>query len=176
MKTIMTLSDGKKFERENLARKYATKLANAQRRKKKRQVKKIHAKIKNSRLDFNHKSSFKVSKNHDLIFFGNVSSKKLAKTRMAKGVYDSGWGQLKTFLAYKTIRRQGRLMLVNEQNSTITCSVCSRKTGPKGLGGLRVREWICEECGQVHDRDVNSAKNILRLGHETLREDGHKAA
>jgi transposase len=174
MKTVMTLSNGVKYERDNITRKYETKLANAQRRKKKRQAKNINAKIKNSRLDFNHKSSHDIAKNHELIFFGDAKSSKLAKTRMAKGVYDSGWAQIKTFLAYKTIRRQGRMIVQNEQNTTITCSSCLKKSGPSGLSGLGVREWICEECGQVHDRDVNSAINILRLGHESLRESGLK--
>jgi putative transposase len=174
LKTVMTLSNGVKFERQNIIKKYETKLANAQRLGKKRQAKKINAKIKNSRLDFNHKASFEVSKNHELVFFGDAKSSKLAKTRMAKGVYDSGWAQIKTFLAYKTIRRQGRMIVQNEQNTTITCSSCLKKSGPSGLSGLGVREWICEECGQVHDRDVNSAINILRLGHESLREPGLK--
>ena len=174
-KTVMTLSNGVKYERDSITKKYETGLANAQRRKKKRRAKKIHAKIKNSRLDFNHKASHEIAKNNNLIFFGNASSRKLVKTRMAKGVLDSGWGQIKTFLAYKTIRRQGRMIVQNEQNSTVTCSDCSRKTGPRGLSGLRVREWKCEGCGSIHDRDINSAINILRQGHLTLREPGLKA-
>ncbi|MBB3063400.1 IS605 OrfB family transposase [Microbulbifer rhizosphaerae] len=35
------------------------------------------------------------------IFVGNVSSKQLVKTSMAKSVLDAGWGQLKTMLDYK---------------------------------------------------------------------------
>jgi transposase len=169
LKTVMTLSTGEKFERDNLTKEYAIKLARAQRRGKKRQVKKIHAKIKNKRLDFAHKASNKLAKEHSVIFFGNVKSAKLAKTKMASGVYDAGWHQIKTLLAYKTIRRQGMLVVQNEQNSTVTCSGCLSKTGPSGLSGLKVREWQCKVCGSVHDRDVNAAKNILRLGQETLR-------
>ena len=166
-KTIMTTSDGEKFSRENITKKYAEKLSKAQRHRKKRQVKKIQAKIKNSRLDWNHKRSFELSKRYQYIFFGNASSGRLAKTRMAKGIYDAGWHQIKTFLSYKTLRRGGRMLEINERNSTVTCSVCLEKTGPSGLSGLGIREWICT-CGAVHDRDVNSGKNILRLGHETL--------
>ena len=29
---------------------------------------------------------------------------------------------------------------------------------------LKVREWECSSCGEVHDRDKNSAKVILALG------------
>ncbi|WP_371399737.1 MULTISPECIES: zinc ribbon domain-containing protein [Chromohalobacter] len=27
-----------------------------------------------------------------------------------------------------------------------------------------VRDWECAECGVLHDRDVNAARNILSLG------------
>jgi transposase len=33
---------------------------------------------------------------------------------------------------------------------------------------LRIREWKCVNCGTAHDRDKNSALNILALGHERL--------
>ncbi|MEN8384252.1 zinc ribbon domain-containing protein, partial [Acinetobacter towneri] len=49
------------------------------------------------------------------------------------------------------------------------CSCCgSRYSSPKGRAGLGIREWQCVECGTLHDRDVNSALNILALGHECL--------
>ena len=176
LKTVMTTSDGDKFERHNLTEVYALKLAKAQRRGKKKQAKKIHAKIKNSRRDFNHKASLALARSYETIFFGDVKPKTLAKTRMAKGVADAAWGEVKQFLRYKTMRRAGSLLEISERNSTVTCSCCLSKGGPSGLSGLRVREWTCGACGAVHDRDINAAKNILRLGHETLKAKQPKAA
>ena len=42
-------------------------------------------------------------------------------------------------------------------------------SSPKGRAGLGIREWRCVECGTLHDRDLNSARNILALGHERLK-------
>jgi transposase len=173
-KTVMVSSEGEEFSRENITREYAEDLAKAQRHRKKKRVKAIHAKIKNSRQDWNHKKSFDLAKRYQTIFFGNASSGKLAKTRMAKGIYDAGWHQIKTFLSYKSLRRGGSMLEVNERNSTVTCSTCLQKTGPSGLSGLSVREWICSSCSASHGRDHNAAKNILRVGRYTLSL-GHSA-
>ena len=57
----------------------------------------------------------------------------------------------------------------DERYTTQSCSVCGAIGGPKGLKGLQIRVWACE-CGAVHDRDVNSARLILRRGLATLVE------
>ena len=57
---------------------------------------------------------------------------------------------------------------VDEKYSTVTCSVCKKRTGPTGREGLRIREWTCLECGAHHDRDVNAARNILAVGRDRL--------
>lgn len=169
LKTLATCSDGVVYDRANLTKKYEQKLAKAQKYGKKRQAKKIHSKIKNSRMDFNHKVSHDLVKTYATVIVGDVSSSKLIKTKMAKSVHDAGWSQLKMFLKYKAIRHSGTFLEVNERYSTVTCSSCLNKTGPSGLSNLKIREWSCNICGSLHDRDVNAAQNILRFGHETLR-------
>lgn len=166
LKTIATLSNGTTLHRDNITNTYAEKLAIAQRARKRKQVKKIHAKIKNIRKDWNHKETTKLINSFDRIIVGDVSSSKLMKTRMAKSVSDAGWADFKTMLAYKAIALGVEFKEVKENFSTVTCSTCFERTGPRGLGALGVRGWICT-CGASHDRDVNAAKNILRFGHES---------
>lgn len=144
----------------------------AQRANKKNRVRAIHAKIKNRRKDVQHKFSTRLVKNNSLIVVGNVSSSKLAKTKMAKSVYDVGWYQLKNMINYKSKGMLSCYVEVNEAYSTQTCSSCGclPDSRPRGIAGLEIREWTCSDCGAHHDRDVNAAKNILAAGHRRLEE------
>jgi putative transposase len=161
LKTIVSLSTGVDLSRDNLTNKYAAKLATAQRAKKKKLVRSIHLKIANKRKDWNHKVTTTLVRDFDKIVVGDVSSSKLIKTKLAKSVLDAGWFQFKTMLKYKAITLGVEIKMVNESFSTITCSSCKDRTGPKGLSGLGVRQWICSSCGITHNRDTNAATNIL---------------
>jgi IS605 OrfB family transposase len=116
------------------------------------------------RKDALHKFSRRIINRYQTIVIGDVSSLKLAKTRMAKSVLDAGWGMLKTQLQYKGQQASRCVLIVNERNTTRTCSSCGALSGPSGLDMLVVRTWMCHECGVTHDRDVNAARNILSAG------------
>jgi putative transposase len=83
---------------------------------------------------------------------------------MAKSVSDATWFDLKTMLAYKAVRLGVVYKEVNESFSTVTCSECGSRCGPRGVKSLGVREWTCIDCGVLHSRDVNAAINILLSG------------
>lgn len=168
LKTIATCSNGEKLENARIYRELEPKLANAQRANKKKLVKTIHAKIKNRRADTIHKFTDKLTKENGFIVVGDVSSSKLAKTNMAKSVLDAGWHILKTQLKNKAMARSVVFEEIDEKYTTQTCSSCGIKAGPKGLSGLNNRNWECSTCGAYHDRDINSALNILALGHKSL--------
>jgi len=166
LKDFATLSNGQKIESQRTYRKYQQKLGIAQRANQKKRTKSIHAKIKNIRSDFQHKLSRQLVNDHAAIFVGNVNAKGLAKTKLAKSVLDAGWTAFRTMLKYKCENAGVWFEEVNEAYTTQTCSCCgSRQNSPKGRAGLGIREWTCQQCGTLHDRDVNAAKNILAAGH-----------
>jgi len=173
LKDLATFSDGRpSAEMPRLYRKSEATLATAQRARKTKRTRAIHAKIANRRKDFMHKLSCALSKEYGLIVIGDVSPSKLARTRMAKSVYDAGWSDLKRMLSYKSIRNGGSTLEVSEHMSTQTCSSCGAipPERPRGIAGLGIRDWQCGDCGAIHDRDVNAALNILRRGQASLVE------
>ena len=170
-KTAATCSNGDRLETK-FTKQYAEKLAIAQRAHKKKQVKRIHRKIKNKRADATHKFTSRLVKENRLIVVGNVKSSSFTSGKLAKSVYDANWFAINRQLEYKCEHAGCLLIKVNEKFSTQTCSHCLAMpdSAPRGVAGLGIREWMCDCCGQLNDRDVNAAKNILRFGRETLAE------
>ncbi len=174
LKDIAATSDGDKLEAGHFYRRIEQRIAQTQRRGHKRQAKRLHRRAARRRKDALHKFSRKIVDAYQTIFIGDVSSLKLAKTRMAKSVLDAGWGILKTQLQYKGQRAGRSVIIVSEKNTTRACSSCRTLTGPSGLDMLVVRSWICSECGATHDRDVNAARNILFAGRSSPSVCGNK--
>lgn len=172
LKDLATLSDGTKIENPRHYRRLEERLGAAQRAGKKKLARSIHQRVRNARKDQLHKVSADIARHHDVIVVGDVSASKMARTRMAKSVLDAGWSELRNMLRYKAMRHNGVMIEVDERMSTQTCSSCGSlpPERPRGIAGLGIREWNCSDCGSVHDRDVNAAKNILRVGLDTLAE------
>jgi putative transposase len=161
-------SDGQKIEAHRFYRDLEPALAVAQRARKKQRVKALHARVANRRKDALHQFSTTLVREYGAIFVGNVNASALARTGMAKSVLDAGWSAFRTMLQYKCADAGVWFDEVNEAFSTQTCSCCKRRTGPKGLEGLGIREWTCAACGASHHRDTNAAMNILAAGHGRL--------
>lgn len=168
LKDFAGLSTGEVVAAERFYRGLEPKLAISQRARKKARTRALHAKIANRRKDFLHKLSTRLVTEHGAIFVGNVNAAGLAKTRMAKSVLDAGWSMFRTMLNYKSDDAGAWFEEINEAYSTRTCSECGALSGPSGLQGLGIREWICSACGTAHHRDVNSGKVILARGHARL--------
>ena len=164
LKYTVAASDGEKLEAGHFYRNIEQKIASAQRRGHKRRAKRLHRTAARRRKDALHKFSRRIVNKYQIIIVGDVSSLKLTQTRMAKSVLDAGWGMLKAQLQYKGQWAGRCVQIVSERNTTRACSSCKALTGPAGLDMLAVRTWMCSECGDTHDRDVNAARNILSAG------------
>jgi len=161
--TLLTLSDGTKFENPRELRKGAQRLAQAQRGHRKQLAARLQERQSNHRNDRNHKTSRKLVENYKTIFYSDDNFSKMAK-RFGKSVSEAALGNLIGNLSYKS-RVGGRTLVPVKSNfTTMTCSTCGNLSGPRGLSGLAVRFWECSVCGAVHDRDKNSALVVLKTG------------
>jgi putative transposase len=131
------------------------------RRKAVRLLQKAHAHVRNQRSDFQHKLSRRLVNTYGLIAVEDLNIKGLSKGMLALSVNDASWGAFLTKLAYKAEEAGGELVRVNPNRTSQVCSRCGCLPDvPKTLAD---RIHSCS-CGLVIDRDVNAARNILRLG------------
>jgi IS605 OrfB family transposase len=168
LKDIATLSTGEKIKNPQHFRQLEEALGKAQRARKKRQARSIHACIANARQDALHKAALSIVRRFDYIAVGDVNAARLAQTRLAKSVKDAGWSSFRNMLRYKATAHGAWYEEVNERFSSQVCSSCGDlpDSRPRGIADLGIRRWICSGCGAEHDRDVNAALNILaRSGH-----------
>jgi IS605 OrfB family transposase len=168
------LDDGTKVSAPRFLRRAEKKLKRAQKDLSRKQkgsgnrdkarvkVARAHARIRDARRDFHHKLSTKIIRENQAVYVEDLAVRGLARTRLAKSVHDAGWSAFTGMLEYKA-RLHGRVFVrVGRREPTSqVCSACGVKDGPKPLA---VREWKCSACGTVHDRDVNAALNIKKLG------------
>ena len=124
-------------------------------------VNKTAIKVSRQRRDFLHKQSKKIANSYDFVSVEDIDMKALSQSlKLGKATMDNGYGMFIDMLAYKLEAKGGRLIRVDRFfPSTQLCSRCgSLKKIP-----LSQRIYICE-CGNIIDRDFNSAINIALEG------------
>ena len=148
-----------------LQRQLSRKTKDSKRRDKaKQKVAQLQGRIASQRKDMLHKLSTKRIRENDIICMEDLAVKNMVKNhKLAKSIADASWGEFRRQLTYKA-EWYGRKLVVIDRfyPSSQMCSACG--TLWSGTKDLAVRKWTCPDCGTVHDRDVNAAKNVLAEG------------
>lgn len=160
IKSLKTKLKKLKYEQRQLSKKVK---GSQSRNNQKRKLALVHEQITNIRKDYLHKVSTEIIKNHDVIAVEDLAVKNIMKNHcLAQAMSDVSLGTFYTMLEYKANWNERSFVKIDRFfPSSKTCSSCG---WIKQDLTLAIREWTCESCSEVHDRDVNAAKNILNQG------------
>ncbi len=177
LKSLLAFSDGTLIENPRWLRESLNELRITQRhvsrqmkgsknqRKTYLQIAKLHEKISNQRMDYLHKISREIVNNYGLIAFEDLSLKFMNQNKhLSLSSHDAGFGIFRQMIEYKAEEAGVQTKAVNPYNTSQRCSSCGDIV-PKTLA---VRVHTCPNCGLVIDRDVNAARNILKLALNSL--------
>ena len=124
---------------------------------------KAHARVANIRRDYLHKVTSALTYTYSEVAMEDLNTKGMMKNhKLAKAVADVSFGKVKELMKYKAAYNDCKLVIADRfYASSQLCSTCGYKN--KSVKNLSVRRWTCPQCGAVHDRDHNAAKNLLSL-------------
>ena len=201
VKNLLTLSTGEKIDYPNRLRRLEDDVKREQRklsrrtkgsnnyRKQKAIVAKAYARLRHYRDNFQHQLSHRLIEENQFIGMETLMVRNMTrkvkkkldadgrpmrngqsrKRAMNRSILREGWGGLVNKLSYKA-EWYGRTLVQVDRfyPSSKLCHDCGYKY--KELQ-LSEREWTCEQCRTMHDRDVNAALNIRD---EALRLNGSR--
>jgi putative transposase len=166
--TVVTV-DGPKALRSSLRRLRRASRAcsrkaegSANRRKAAARLARLHARVASVRADALHKATSDLARRYETVGAEDLNVAGMVRNRrLARAISDAGFGQARRMLACKTTWNGGALVTAGRfYPSSKTCSGCS---AVKAKLALSERTYACTACGLVMDRDVNAARNLLKL-------------
>jgi transposase, IS605 orfB family len=179
VKDFVITSDGEVFENKHFLKKQENKIKKLQRQlsrkvkgsnnREKARIKlaKVHKHLVNQRENYIHSVVNELLKYYDNIYMEDLNVSGMLKNhKLAKAIQEIGFYRFKSLLLDKSTNNGKNVIFVDRfYPSSKTCSCCGyvyRKLT------LKEREWKCPDCGEIHDRDLNAAMNILTEGERIL--------
>jgi len=193
IKTFAQCSDGVAIQGVSPLKKNLKRLSRLQRqlskkkkfssnyRKTKQRIQKLHNHISNVRVDFLHKASTQLAKNHSLIVMEDLKTQNMvksargtkenpgknvkAKSSLNRSILDQGWHTFQNILSYKLTWRGGKLILIPPENTSLKCRICGHIAEENRISQA---EFRCIRCGHTENADLNASLNILAEGHSVI--------
>jgi putative transposase len=187
LKTFLKASDDTDHESSEFLKQHLSELAKANRnlarkeketknrKKARKNLARVHRKVANKRLNSHYQLAVKILTKYDNVFFEDLTLAGM-KALWGRKVSDYGFAtflkilEVKSLEHGKTFRKIDRFFPSSKLCSNEKCGMIKSK----GELTLKDRIFKCECCGLEIDRDLNAAKNILREGTSSSREDGSK--
>ena len=177
IKTMFTSSEGIAHESPEFYRQSQTHVAKAHRalsakkrgsgnrERARRDVARTHRKIRRQREDHHWKLAKHLVLTHDVLVFETLTFEGM-KRLWGRKVSDIAPYAFHQKLKHQAKKHGKQVIYIDRWEPTSkTCSVCGQLNA---LMDLKTRRWQCQGCKRKHDRDVNAAINILRVGTSTL--------
>ena len=176
IKKLITLSDGVTFDNNKYILKYEKRIKRLQRSlsrkvkksknyyKCKQQLAILHSKLKNARNYYLHKITKEIADNNDIIVTEKLQTKNMLQNKnLSKNIADASFCEIIRQLQYKT-KDKGKYFYQIDTfyPSSQTCSVCNNID--KKYKDLKERKYICCNCNNIIDRDLNASINIMFEG------------
>lgn len=140
-------------------------------------ISKLSSKVARIRLDFHHKITTKLSKNHGQICLEDLKVKNMSKSAsgtlefpgknvaqkrgLNRSILRQGWYQFERLLAYKAEWRGVEVRYIDPKYTSQTCSSCGHCSKANRISQS---EFKCTNCGIKINADINAAVEILTRG------------
>jgi len=132
----------------------------------KNKIARLYQKIRNMRKYYIHEITTKLVKENDLIVCESLETKKMIEKkeskRLTKGIVNACFREIVKDLEYKTKWYFKKLIKINTYYpSSKICSHCGYRNK---INDLSIRKFLCINCNNINDRDINASINILDEG------------
>ena len=128
------------------------------------QLLKLNHRLTNIRHNYLHQVTTEIINRKPMfIALEDLNVKGMMKNKhLAKAIQEQCFYEFRRIITYKAEWNNIKVIIVPRfYPSSKTCSECGAIN--KGLK-LSDREWVCQECGVIHDRDYNASVNLMKYG------------